>query len=76
MADVESSALSKRFLIIRADPSSSGVQPGGENGIYLGPDCESLSEAISQMDALKSLDSNDNYYVVEALASLPNPADS
>jgi hypothetical protein len=76
MASVDSSTLSKRYLILRGDPSAVGDIPDAENGIYLGPDYEDLADAVSGMNDLQSQDTGNNYYVVEALTSLPNPADS
>lgn len=72
MASVESSTLSKRFLVVSENLAGSD----GSAELFVYSDYDNAADAISAMNDAQEAQTSINFYVVEALTSLPNPADS
>lgn len=78
MSSVESSAISKRYLLLVTgihDDSNEVAQVGLTGGLSIG-DYDNFADAISALNIAQTADNASNYYVVEAWTCLPNPASS
>lgn len=72
MASVESSTLTTKFLVLAANIQES--QNNNYEVITYG-EHDNVADAVSAMNDLQAVNTATNFYVVEALTALPNPAE-